>query len=156
MATQAQTLSRQLAMIDGSLLDCELSSPHQFESEITNYPTESGSNVVDNIRPKPITVSMTVIVTNSPIGEIASQRDKVSEPADEAYQRQQKIYLARKPVTIRTSRDTFTNMALKNLTVPRESGRGDDLTFTAEWQQIQTVTNKRFQRVSIPAAMISH
>jgi hypothetical protein len=84
-----------------------------------------------------------VIVSNTPIGWIAKKRDKDSEPATDAYNFLQRIRDKRLPVRIDTSLSTFDSMALQNLSIPRATGRGDELRFTATWLQVATVTNKR-------------
>jgi hypothetical protein len=73
-------------------------------------------------------------------------------PSDDAYEVLLRIRNRREPVTIRTSLRTFNNMVLKNLTIPRAPGRGDELKFTATFQQIQAVENIRSIRVSPPNA----
>lgn len=150
----AQVLPSQLVMIDNFLIDCSLNEEHAFESEVTEYPVESGSNITDNIRPKPIVVTMECLVTNTPIGFLAQSRGagsgNPSDPADDAYELLQKIRDKREPISIRTSLRTFDNMVLKSLSVPRAPDRGDALRFTAVFQQIQVVTNKRTRRVAVP------
>ncbi len=153
--TSSTALSKQYVMINNYIIDCSLSENHTFESEVTDYPQESGSNISDNIRPKPIVVMMECLVSNSPIGAIAQLRSadgNSDAPVDAAYDVLKKIYKSRDTVTIRTSLATWPNMAMKNLTIPRATGRGDELRFTATFQQLQTVTNKRFTRVSLPRA----
>lgn len=149
---------QQLVAIDDYLIDCSLSEQHSFESDVTEYPVESGGNITDNIRPLPITVEMECIVSNTPLGQLVGVRNMVQSddglfspwPAEEAYQLLLTIREQRKPVTIRTSLQTFENMALKSLSIPRASGRGDELRFTASFVQITAVENKRSIRVSVP------
>jgi hypothetical protein len=162
-------INTKLAMIDDFLIDCVLSEDHQFESEVTEYPVEDGADITDNVRPKPIVVTMECLISNTPLPPISALRGPRADgtafsllsatrailqvtPAQEAYQRMLLIRAAREPVTIRTSVDTFKNMVLKNLTIPRAAGGGDALRFTATWQQIEIVTNTRGTRVAIPGA----
>jgi hypothetical protein len=153
-------LAQQLVAIDDFLIDCSLSENHTFDSDVTEYPVESGSNVTDNIRPLPLVVEMECLVSNSPIGPITSTRSLVrgegddqalSSPVNDAYDLLQVIREQRKPVTIRTSLRTFENMALKSLSIPRGPAL-DELRFTATFIQIQTVENRRTIRVSTPTA----
>lgn len=137
---------------DDLVIDCLISDNHSFESEVTDFPVESGSTISDNIRNKPLVVTMDCLVSNTPIGQVVTFRDKSENPADTAYNALLKIRGARKPVTIRTSLKTYKSMALQSLSVPRESGRGDELRFTAVWKQIETVINRRDTRVSVVGA----
>lgn len=155
-----------LVMINNYVIDVAIREEHTFESEVTNYPTESGANYSDNIRQKPVTVSMDGIVSNSPIGAVVQERGKSAGPGPaanalgalgatilplytseittaEAYGVLKAVWAAREPVTIRTTLDTFERMALTSLSIPRSKDTGDALHFTASFQQIQVVTNAR-------------
>ncbi len=151
-APNVQILNKQLAMIDDFLIDCLLSDSHTFAAEVTKFPVESGGVISDNIRNEPLVVVMDCLISNTPIGQLVAIRDKVNEPADAAYDVLLKIRADRRPVTIRTSLRTYDTMALQNLSIPRASGRGDELRFTATWQQIEIVVNRRGTRVAIPGA----
>ncbi len=154
---------RVLASIDGFLLDCLLSDSHAYESDVTEFPVESGSTISDNIRNKPLVVTMDCFVSNSPLGllDVSAPGPLIgpkplntrgNSPPDTALALMLKIRDNRLPVTIRTSLSTYKDMALKSLTIPREGGRGDDLRFTAVFTQIELVTNKREKRVAIVGA----
>ncbi len=49
------------------VLDVSLTESHSFETEVTDYPVESGGSISDNIRPKPLKVTIEGIVTNTPL-----------------------------------------------------------------------------------------
>jgi hypothetical protein len=161
--------ANKFVMINNYLIDVSLSENHTFDAEVTDYPVESGGSISDNIRPKPITVSMEGIVSNTPIGEIVTQRAaqaiakpdssqslapfRISPtgepsvvPAGHAYAFLYILWKSREPVTIRTSLDTFERMALTSLSIPRDAATGDALHFTAQFQQIQVVTNERIRK----------
>jgi hypothetical protein len=149
---KVQVLSKQLAMIDGFLVDCLLDSDHTFDSEITDNPIEDGSNPSDNIQNKPLIVTMECVVSNTPIGQLADLRDKVSEPGDDCYEHLLGVRNAREPVTIRTALRTFANMGLKHLSIPQRSGRGDELRFTVTFKELDIRKNNRTTRVAVPMA----
>lgn len=137
-------------MIDGFLIDCSIKENHSFDSDITDYPVESGANISDNIRPLPIVVEIEGLVSNTPIGlMVAARAGFAYKPAGVAYQLFQRIRERREPVTIQTSLRTYENMALKSLSIPRGEHE-DSMKFTATFQQIETVENKRTIRVSTP------
>lgn len=155
----AFTKPTQLVAINDFLIDCSLKETHQFDSQVTEYPVESGSNITDNIRPLPMTLEMECIVSNTPIGIMSTFRTTLSAgeselppttPSEDAYDMLLRIRNKRQPVTIRTSLRTYENMALKTLNIPRDSSVGDALRFTASFIQIDTVENKRSIRVSPP------
>jgi hypothetical protein len=155
MAPVVTVLNHALATIDGFFIDCLLSDNHVFDADVTEFPVESGSTISDNIRNKPLVVTMECLISNAPLGQLVSLRDKVSDPTDSAYDLLLKIRNDRRPVSIGTSLRHYDNMALQSLSIPRESGRGDELKFTAVFKQIEFVTNIRDKRVAIVGAKSS-
>lgn len=141
-----------LAVIDGFVLDCLLSDTHTFESEVTEFPVESGSTISDNIRSKPLVISLEAIVSNTPLTFAGNFRASGSVPSIDAYAKLLAIRRDRRLVTIATSLETYDNMALESITIPRASGRGDELRFSATFKQVEIVINKREKRVAIPTA----
>jgi hypothetical protein len=156
------TKPTQLVAINDFLIDCALKETHSFDSQVTEYPVESGSNITDNIRPLPITIEMECIVSNTPIGIMQTFRNSLlqedlsaselapTKPSEDAYDMLLRIRAKREPITIRTSLRTYENMALKTLNIPRAADVGDALRFSATFQQIISVENKRSIRVSPP------
>jgi hypothetical protein len=141
-----------LAVIDGFVLDCLLSDNHTFDSEVTEFPVESGSTISDNIRPKPLVITIEAIVSNTPLTFAGNFRGAGSVPSIDCYAKLLAIRRERRLVTIATSLETFFNMALESLGIPRAAGRGDELRFNATFKQVQIVINKRETRVAIPQA----
>ena len=150
--TEIQSPERQLAMIDGFIIDCLLSCDHTFESDVTEYPVEDGSVSSENILNKPAVVTMECVVSDTPIGEVAALRQSSSTPSEDAYEHLQEVRRAREPVTIRTALRTFPNMALKTLTIPLSVGQGAALKFTAIFKEIEIRQNNRTKRVAVPMA----
>lgn len=131
------------------VIDASVSESHEFSSEVTQYPVEQGGAVTDNIRPKPIVVTIEGIVSDTPIGGVAALRhvgargDGKTTPSSEALAALEAIRLARDPVTITTTLRTFDNMVMTSLSVPRDAATGAALRFSATFQQIIVVTNSR-------------
>jgi Dit-like tail protein len=156
--------------IDGFVIDAILSESHTLESSVTEFPIERGADITDNVLPRPIIVEMECLVSNTPIGTMADIRKQAGQigevisdtptgssvvdhtPVDDAYAHLLKIRNAREPVSIITTLQSYDNMVLKNLSIPRASGRGDEFRFTATFQQVEIVSNARNTRVAIPIA----
>jgi len=152
-------------MIGTYVIDASITESHVYESQVTEFPVEQGSAISDNIRPKPIMVTIEGIVSDTPIGKMIDQRnaehgdsaflpttdaatakargDAQSAPSTDALAAMLAIRDARQPVSITTSLANFENMALINLEVPRDVTTGSALRFTATFQQITIVTNQR-------------
>jgi len=142
-------------LIDGWPIDAVVKEAHEFDSEVTEYPVESGIEISDNIRIKPLRVTLECYVSNTPMGTLFDVRfptdaaPEADDPADDAYARMLQIRKSRKTVTINTSLDEFQNMALVSFSVPRSSGEPDHLHFTAVFQQVTFITN---ERTTVPVA----
>lgn len=143
-----------LAVIDGFVVDCLISDTHNFPSEVTDFEVESGSTISDNIRNKPIVVTMDVLVSDTPIG--AARNFRHGDPttsSDDCYDVLIKMRDARDVVSISTSLRTYDNMACESLSIPRSSEYGDgSLRFTATFKQITFKNVDRETRVAIPGA----
>src|ERR1051325_210756 len=106
--------------IDGFVIDAALRETHTLECEVTEYPTESGSTITDNIQPKPRTVQIEAMVSDTPLpGPVADARGPVDangafqhKPTDDALAHLEGIWNGREPVTITTSLKTYENMAM--------------------------------------------
>lgn len=166
MPKPSEAYPYQLVLINEFPIDCTLSETHSFDSDVTEFPIESGSVITDNVRLQPMTIDLDCIVSNNPFGEIASNVITQSFSPDPdlptqslnalrssvAYQRMIDIRDKREPITIRTSRGTFTNMVLKTLGIPRDDKTGDAIRFTAHFIHVVIVENARGKRVAIPIA----
>ena len=152
-------------MIGTYVIDASITESHTYESQVTEFPVEQGSAISDNVRPMPIVVMIQGIVSDTPIGVMADQRnsehgdqaflpttdaatakargDQQSAPSIDALAAMLAIRDARQPVPIVTSLSSFDNMVLTNLEVPRDAQTGASLIFTATFKQITIVTNQR-------------
>lgn len=63
-----------LITIDGYPIDAALSEEIAAEAEVTSFPVESGADITDNVKLNPITVTITGVVSDTPIGEIEEKR----------------------------------------------------------------------------------
>lgn len=148
--------------INGYPIDVAVSEDHQFDSDVTDWPVEQGADITDNARARPITVTVNGLVSDTPIGDLATTRatetaagsgGNGSRPSNDAFARLLAIRDARQPVSITTSLQTFPNMMLTSLSVPRDAKTGKSLRFRATFKQVRIVTNARTTvRVSVPRA----
>ncbi|HEY1815558.1 MAG TPA: hypothetical protein VGG74_24590 [Kofleriaceae bacterium] len=147
------TTPRRSIIVGGYTIDASIREVHTFESEVTQFPVEQGSPISDNVRPKPITVQLEGIVSDTPLPPIVQSRevevvgsgpgDDDSPPSVDAIAALLAIRDAREPVPISTALKSYDNMALQNLEIPRDSTTGEALRFTATFVQIVIVTTTR-------------
>lgn len=137
-------------LINGYVIDVTTSEEHTFDSDVTEYPVEQGGDITDNVRPKPIIVTLEGVVSDTPIGAIATLRDSQGDngqvdflPSEDALATLLAIRDAREPVSITTTLKSFDNMVMTGLSVPRDATTGAALRFSATFQQVIFVTNQR-------------
>lgn len=136
-------------MIGSYTIDASIREVHTFESDVTEFPVEQGSPIADNIRPKPITVQIEGIVSNTPLPPISAGRSIVTDETDDSLPSVSALAAllairdAREPVTISTAVKSYDNMVLQSLEVPRDGTTGDALRFSATFVQVTIVTTTR-------------
>jgi hypothetical protein len=134
-----------IVRINGYPIDVAMSEEHSFPGEVTKRPVEQGVEFTDHIRDLPPVIKIEGIVSNLPTGEIASDatRTGVPLPSAEAIAKLRELKAARKPVTIETSLGRYESMAFVELVVPRDAARSEALFFSATFERIEVVANKR-------------
>jgi Dit-like tail protein len=139
-------------LIKGFIIDCVRQETHSFDSDVTSHPVEKGADVTDHVRPRPITVTLECIVSNTPIEPVASQRPAGGIPAEDAHAWLMGIRDDREPVTIETHRRAYENMVLTSLSEPLDAATGDGLVFSATFVQIELVQIEKVTVISTPRA----
>ncbi len=134
-----------MVSIDGYPVDLFVTEEHAFEADVTEHPVERGGVVTDNTRLKPPTLSLEGVVSDSPLGTVATDPSRTgsSLPSEDALAKLMQIRDAREPVVITTALRRYENMGLVSLSIPKSAGTGKALRFKASFKQITIVSNKR-------------
>lgn len=139
-------------------LDVILSETPSGEAVVTDHPVEDGADVSDNIRPRPLSLAIEAVVTNSPLGiapaklrynqaarpprlefeETFSTEDRASW-VDQSMERVRQAGLLCRVVT---KRREYTDMALTNYSPPNDRATGDALRFTASFRKVVKVSTR--------------
>lgn len=125
-------------------LDASISETHSADADATDHPVEQGSNITDHIRPKPRTLSIEGIISNTPTSPDREALYAPDEPgpAEAAYftleNRRQGGFLH----TVVTKLSRYDNMALLTISEPRSASVGDALQFTLGFKEIRIVQNQ--------------
>ena len=53
--------------IKGFPIDAAITEEHTYDSEVTSYPVESGSDITDNVRTLPIEITIEGLVSDNPL-----------------------------------------------------------------------------------------
>lgn len=159
-------------MIGDLALDCTVTETHTATSTVTQHPVESGANITDHIRPDPVKLAITGIVSDTPIGarEVQKalnvggvsvqirQQDTPTSPVGfgrAAWSKLEEIRNAAKPVTVLTRDKKYESMAMVSLSIPKKAKNGGALYFTAQFEQVRIVFN-RSTRIVVAKAPKSH
>lgn len=147
---------RKIARIDGFAIDCIVSESHERESDVTSLPVEDGSNITDNIRPKNRTCSIEGIVSDTPAGDLSSERDVTQDDSvvttQAACDTLESAWAQSRTVVVETPFMTYPRMAIKSLTMPRDAKTGRALKFSVKFEEIRI---RQTIRVSVAAIVRS-
>lgn len=121
------------------IFDATTDIQHTFSSEVTSYPVEDKGTVSDHV------VNTNPRFTISGVfSDAAFNIDSVPNlyPQYRVYQILLKMYEDRKTVTLLTTLDTFDNLIITNLSLPRTSGQGRALFIDVEFEKVRRVSNE--------------
>ena len=159
-------------LIGDVAIDCTVTETHTATATVTEHPVESGANITDHIRPEPVQLSITGIVSDTPIGSKQIQRaieaggttvqvTQQEAPSSAtgfgrtAWSKLEAIRAAAKPIKVVTRDKTYESMALVSLSVPKDARTGGAFVFTAQFKQVRIVFN-RTTKVGVAKAPKSH
>lgn len=150
-------------------LDASISETHSRQSPPTEFPVESGPVISDHILMKPIELEITGIISDSPIGglngllteaatsltsallppstvtalagavSLVSAIAGSSSPSVAAYNNLMGLQQAGQPMDVLTTLYRYSNMFIKNISVPRDAANGKCLLFTVQMIQLLIV-----------------
>lgn len=146
-----------MILIDGTItVDAAISEQHSQTSQVTQYPVESGATIADHVINDPFSLSLSCVVSDAPLGEVAAVREGAgdSQPSLSVYDQLQDLRDRRRAVTVTTSIQEYRNMVLTGLSIPRAADGGASLRFEATFVQISRAqTSVATVRVAIPRAV---
>lgn len=150
-----------MILIGGYEIDVAVTETYSRSADPTPHPVEEGAEVTDHVITRPLSISLSCIVSDTPIGDLATRRQASGllvggleggfVPSDDAHRFLNELMDSREPFTYQGSRGTFDNMVITNLSEPHSARTGDSLRFEAVLQQILIVQTERTTvRVATP------
>lgn len=154
---------------DGIYLDASLNEQHGASAQVTDHQVESGPNVTDYIRPMPRRLSISGMVTNTPIATPKSQNrgvtgqnssiqgstpnggrvDWTALQFNGEFDRVRDVYgslvdaaLAGAVFSVVTTLANYENFAIVNFSAPRNAQSGNSIQFQIDLQEIRIVTTQ--------------
>lgn len=109
--------------IDGIEFDALMSKTKTMESDIPDYPVESGFSVSDNITVKPVTLSLELYITPTPV-TWAEEHSGGLDWVDSVCEELEDLYFEKKLVTIETPDETFENMGITSMSIADSQDEG--------------------------------
>ncbi len=137
--------------IDGIEFDALITSSESLAADIPQYPVEDGYEVSDTMILKPLSLEITVFVSNTPLTHLErfGGAEKCRTRVDDVVAQLKKMRAGRKLVTITTNDATYRNMGLESMSIAKslENGYARQIPMTFK-EVIITST----QTVAVPAS----
>ena len=144
------------------ILDALVRESHDFRSEVTEFPVETGGNISDHIRNEQREISIEGMITNNPIrflGGIPAKLIRGSSAGgivigpslnlvELAFAELERIYNAKDTMIVSTPRKFYTKMVMTRLSIPKDRATGDALRFSASFRQLERVQSRTVERLS--------
>lgn len=140
-------MKMQPCSVNGIEFDALISEGKNYSSEVPEYAVEEGYEVSDNISIKPMTLELTGNLTNTPVTWDHHGNGRVEAVVAQL----ESLFFTRQLVTVTTSTDTYTDMAITSLSVPKDA---EDKTSRNVRMSLKKVTVVSSQVTSIPASYV--
>ena len=133
--------------VDGIEFDALISEDQEYTADIPAYPTEEGFMVHDTIILQPLSLNMTLFLSDTPVTWKQRFGDTKGRSQD-VLTRLKKAYADRKLVTVVTSDDTFKNMGIASFTISKSKDTGYAYEIPIAFTEVRVTQTKM---VDIPA-----
>ena len=131
--------------IGGIACDALIHHELGMETDIPDYPVEEGFSVQDTMILKPKTLTLTVIVSNTPITfRSGASPTRVQQVAA----RFQELYTRRELITVTSSKGVFKNMGITSLSLPYDVSTKTSSEIPITLKEVLTTSSKT---VTIPS-----
>jgi hypothetical protein len=149
---------QQKTQLDTIVLDASVREQHGVEVEVTRNPVEKGSAISDHRRVQPRQVVIEGIITNTPLagpndaaseqvgpdgGSYSSRSGLDPTRVSDAYRDLLALASSSALVTVITHLETYEDMTLTSLSVPRNAPSTEALRFTATFVEVRLVENQQ-------------
>ena len=120
--------------------DASLEEVHDVKVDVTEHPVEKGAVISDHKKVRPPGLKITAVVSNTPIAIAATLTVPGVGTRDvDAWKQLKEAAAADGLVTVVTSLETYEDMAITSLSVPRNAAKGNSLEVTIDLKKMFTV-----------------
>ena len=134
--------------IDGITFDALIDADETWASDVPAYPTEEGFEVSDTIIIRPLTLNLSVFLTNTPVTWKAIH-DEGTYRVQDVIKRLRYLYFKKTPVIVKTNEQDYENMAIVSISLPKKVETGTSRLIPISLQQIMVT---ELQTTEIPAS----
>ncbi len=145
--------------VGGLTLDAAVEITHSAEVEVTDHAVEVGANISDHARPKPITLTIDGLISNTPVSleqakrvrqltgfefvSTAPSESKTRSPgyAEQAFSLLENLRTQGALLSVVTPMRSYDNLVITSLSVPQSARTGEALSFKLSLKQIRLVSN---------------
>lgn len=127
-------------------LDARVSSSYRFQSEVTEFPVESGATITDHVHLRPDEIQLEGMVSDTPVNQMPTFLGLRGDEEQTAGLRTQTAFDAlficwrdRVPLTVVTEYMIFDDMVVSSFEVPKDPDRGEAIWFSMTLRKIITV-----------------
>lgn len=123
-------------------MDATVEIAHNFKSQITKHPVESGSKITDHVRPENASFSVKGYVSNhhvAPVvqGNVLGDNGKRTKIAYDYLRNMQKNSV---PFTMVTELDSYPNCVIEDLNIPVTAKNGEAIEINLRIEQLRVVS----------------
>lgn len=137
---------KQPVSINDLEFDALIDQSISYSAQVPEYPTEKGFNVSDTIILQNDALSMTLYVTDTPV-TWKNRFNSGFGRVEQVVKQLENLYLAREPVTVVTSDEVYTEMAIVSYTISKSADTGYAREIPISFQKIIRTETKT---VAIP------
>lgn len=121
-------------------VDVVMSRETKFDSEVSEYPVEDGFPIADHVTRKPMTLSLDVVFTPTPVTHM--QRFIGAHLLNSVTNMLMQIYQAGEPVTIKMVDAIYTDMVMTSAPLPRNVENGYCYKCQLEFTHVRRVVQR--------------
>lgn len=127
--------------VDGIEFDALMNSTEALDATVPEYSVETGFAVSDTIILASETLDMTLLVSNRPVTwskRFGSSGDRVAE----VVKRLKSLYFEKKLITVVTSSETYTNMAILSISIPKINAMMEAMEIPIKFKKVRVTAAK--------------
>ncbi len=125
--------------IDDLTLDVATIVDHTFDAEVTDHPVSEGENISDHVTPQPDAVTITGIISRTPINPRIFVEAVDTSRYQRAFDKLRDLKEKPRLITLLTQRRQYDNMVLISISIVDDAATGDSIQFTARFRHIRQV-----------------